>query len=270
MSPADPPTSAADAAAGAGGAAVAAEVAQLRAELAQTQAELQDFVYTVSHDLRAPLRHILAYAQVIEEDWPDTPPEMRGHLATIRSAAQLLTQQLDGLTQLSRIANQPLQLQAVDLSALVRHLTDELMERLPERQVQWQLAEDVPPVFADPDGLRQVLTQALDNALKFSRGRERATIELTWRHLPFSEVNLVEGIEISVRDNGVGFAPEQADKLFKVFGKLHPTREFEGLGLGLVLARKWLARMGGLIRVEGVLDGGCCVRITLPAPDKAL
>ena len=97
----------------------AAQLAPLRAELAQAQAELQDFVYTVSHDLRAPLRHIFAYAQVIEEDWPDAPPDMRGHLATIRSAAQLLTQQLDGLTQLSRIANQPMQVQAVDLSCLL-------------------------------------------------------------------------------------------------------------------------------------------------------
>lgn len=264
MNPGDPPTSAADAAAGASGAAVAAEVAQLRAELAQTQAELQDFVYTVSHDLRAPLRHIFAYAQVIEEDWPDAPPEMRGHLATIRGAAQSLTQQLDGLALISRIANQPLRLQAVDVSALVREVVSELSQRAPESQVNWQLAGDVPPVQADADGLRQVLTQVLDNALKFSRGRDPAAVELAWRHLPFSEVNLVEVIEISVRDNGAGFAPEQADKLFKVFGKLHPAREFEGMGLGLVLARKWLARMGGLIRVEGALDGGCCVLISLP------
>jgi signal transduction histidine kinase len=242
----------------------AVELQRLQHELAQTKAELQDFVYTVSHDLRAPLRHIFAYAQVIEEDWPDAPPEMRGHLATIRGAAQLLTQQLEGLTQLSRIANQPLQLQAVDFVALTRQLADELMQRWPERLVQWQLAEDVPPVFADADGLRQVLIQVLDNALKFSRGRDPALVELTWRRLPFGEENQVEGIEISVRDNGIGFVPEHADKLFKVFGKLHSVREFEGLGLGLVLARKWLARMGGLICAEGVLDRGCCVLITLP------
>jgi signal transduction histidine kinase len=242
----------------------------LKHQLAQAQAEFQDFVYTVSHDLRAPLRHIFAYAQVIEEDWPDAPPEMRGHLATIRGAAQLLTQQLEGLAQLSRIANQPVQLQAVDVAAQTRRVADELTQRAPQRQVQWHLAGDVPAVLADAEGLRQVLLQVLDNALKFSRGRDPVTVELTWRRVPSNEVNQTERIEISVGDNGVGFAPEQADKLFKVFGKLHPTREFEGLGLGLVLARKWLARMDGLIRVEGALDGGCCVRITLPVACKAL
>jgi signal transduction histidine kinase len=242
----------------------ATELGRLKHELTQAHSEFQDFVYTVSHDLRAPLRHIFAYAQVIEEDWPDAPPEMRGHLATIRGAAQLLTQQLEGLTQLSRIANQPLQLQAVDVAALTRSVADELSQRATERRVQWQLAGDVPQVLADPDGLRQVLMQVLDNALKFSRGRDPVTVELTWRRVPSSWTNRTEGIEVSVRDNGIGFAPEQADKLFKVFGKLHPAREFEGLGLGLVQARKWLARMGGLIRLEAFAGDGCCATITLP------
>jgi signal transduction histidine kinase len=246
----------------------AAEFVRLQHELAQAQSELQDFVYTVSHDLRAPLRHIFAYAQVIEEDWPDAPPEMRGHLATIRGSAQLLTQQLEGLTQLSRIANQPLQLQAVDVVALTRSVADELMQRKPARQVQLQLASDVPQVEADILGLHQVLIHLLDNALKFSRGREPAVITLAWRRLPATVANQAACIEISLQDYGIGFAPEQSDNLFKVFGKLNPAREFEGLGLGLVLARKWLARMHGSIRIEGVLNGGCCVLITLPVAYK--
>jgi signal transduction histidine kinase len=242
----------------------AAELAQVRDELAQVRAEFQDFVYTVSHDLRAPLRHIFAYAQVIEEDWPDAPSDMRAHLATIRGSAQLLTQQLEGLTQLSRIANQAVHLQSVDLRPMLQSVFDALMQRAPERSVQWQLASDVPPVWADADGLRQVLLQVLDNALKFSRGCDPAVLELTWRRVPASAAGHAECIEICLQDQGVGFAPEQVDKLFKVFGKLHPAREFEGLGLGLVLARKWLARMAGTIRVEGVLNSGCCVTITLP------
>jgi signal transduction histidine kinase len=242
----------------------ATELARLKHELAQTQAELQDFVYTVSHDLRAPLRHIFAYAQVIEEDWPDAPPEMHGHLATIRGSAQLLTQQLEGLTQLSRIANQPMQLQAVDIAGLSRTVVEELLQRAPKRSVQWHLASDAPPVRADLNGLQQVLTQVLDNALKFSRGCNPATVTLTWRRVPATDPSHPECIEISLQDNGIGFAPERADKLFKVFGKLNPAREFDGLGLGLVLARKWLARMGGTIRIEGALDSGCRVLITLP------
>jgi signal transduction histidine kinase len=242
----------------------AADLAQLKAELVQVRAEFQDFVYCVSHDLRAPVRHIFAYAQVIEEDWPDAPTDMRGHLATIRGSAQLLTQQLEGLAQLSRIANQPLQLQAVDVGPMLQSVLDELMQRAPDRAVQWQLASDMPPVWADADGLHQVLMQVMDNALKFSRGRDPAAIEVTWQRLPASAAGLAEYIEISLQDKGLGFAPEQADKLFKVFGRLHPAREFEGMGLGLVLARKWLARMAGTIRVEGVLNSGCRVTITLP------
>jgi signal transduction histidine kinase len=240
------------------------EVQRLQRELAQLRAEFQDFVYTVSHDLRAPLRHIFAYAQVIEEDWPDAPFEMRGHLATIRGAAQLLTQQLEGLTQLSRIGNQAVHPQALDLRSLLQSVFEELMQRAPERPVQWQLPSDVPPVWADADGLRQVLMQVLDNALKFSRGSDPASIEVTWQRVPASAAGQAQCIAISVQDKGVGFAPEQADKLFKVFGKLHPAREFEGLGLGLVLASKWLARMGGAIQLEGALNGGCRVTITLP------
>jgi light-regulated signal transduction histidine kinase (bacteriophytochrome) len=264
MNPAEQPVAATDAAPESTGGAVAAEAAQLRAELAQAQGELQDFVYTVSHDLRAPLRHIFAYAQVIEEDWPDAPPEMRGHLATIRNSAQLLTQQLDGLTQLSRIANQPVKLQVVDLAALTRKAVDELLQREPGRSVQWQLVPDVPQVVADANGLLQVLTHLLDNALKFTRGSEPAVIALTWQRVPANVANEAACIEISLQDNGIGFAPEQADKLFKVFGKLHSAREFEGLGLGLVLTRKWLARMHGSTRIEGALNGGCRVVITLP------
>ena len=264
MSPGNPPTSPADAAAGTVGTAAAAELAQLRAELAQAQAELQDFVYTVSHDLRAPLRHIFAYAQVIEEDWPDAPSEIRGHLATIRGSAHLLTQQLEGLALLSRIANQPIQLQEVDVAALVRDCVDELTQNKPEHHVQWQLASDVPHVVAYAHGLSQVLTQLLGNALKFSRDRDPAIIELTWRRLPATAAHQSQLIEINLQDNGIGFSPEQAEKLFKVFGKLHAVREFEGLGLGLVQCRKWLARMGGSIRIGGGLDSGCCVLITLP------
>jgi signal transduction histidine kinase len=246
----------------------ATELERLKHELTQAQSEFQDFVYTVSHDLRAPLRHIFAYTQVIEEDWPDAPPGVRGHLATIRGAAHLLTQQLEGLTQLSRIANQPLQLQAVDVAALTRSVVDVMTQRMPSRQVQWLLASDVPKVQGDTNGLQQVLTHLLDNALKFSRGRGLTTVSLTWRRVPATGPNHSDHIEISLQDNGIGFAPGQVDKLFKVFGKLHPAREFEGLGLGLVMTRKWLARMNGTIGIEGVLNGGCCVLITVPIACK--
>lgn len=240
------------------------DVERLEGELAQVRAEFQAFVHTVSHDLRAPLRHINAFAQVIEEDLRDAPPDILGHLATIRQSAKLLTQQLDGLTRFSRLGQQRLQLQTIDMTRLVPTVVHELMQQYPARQVQWQLAQDVPPVWVDADLLRQVLTHVLDNALKFSRGRASAVVALTWQAVAPDQPGQPGGCEIKVCDNGIGFAPEQADQLFKVFAKLHPVRDYEGLGLGLVSCRKIMARLGGCIGIDATVNAGCCVTLRLP------
>jgi len=233
--------------------------AQLQRQLDAARAELQDLTYTVSHDLRAPLRHINAYAQIIQEDWPDMPADVAGHLATIRQSAQLLTQQLDGLTQLSRLGLQPLVLQPVDLGTMAQAVADELSAQYPQQSVQWQLARDVPLVLADAALMRQVvLVHVLDNALKFSRGSEQAQVALTWQTVQTGFC------QVCITDQGVGFAPEQADQLFKVFAKLHPAREFAGLGLGLVTSRKIMERLGGAIAIEGAVGQGC--RVTLDWP----
>ena len=247
--------------------APAAGFESLAQELAQVRAEFQDFVYTVSHDLRAPLRHITAFTKIIEEDLPNPPPDILGHLATIRQSAQLLDQQLNGLTMLSRLGQHYLQLQAVDVSALVQAVADELTQRQPTRAVTWQLAQDVPMVWADADLLRQVFTHLLDNALKFSRSREPAQVTVSWQVAAPSDAGQAAQAgqcRISVTDNGVGFAPDQAGKLFKVFAKLHPTRDFDGLGLGLVCSRKIMQQMHGSIGIAVTLDGGCCVSLCLP------
>ena len=125
------------------------ELVQLRRQLVAVQAELQAFTYSVSHDLRAPLRHINAYAQIIAEDWPGMPTDAASHLATIRQSAQLLAAQLDGLTQLSRQSVKPISLQPVAVSALARRLAETLSAKQPGLAVQWQLAPDVPWVLAD-------------------------------------------------------------------------------------------------------------------------
>jgi len=252
------------------------ELEHLQRQLEATRAELQDFVSTVSHDLRAPLRHINAYAQVIAEDWPELPAEMADHLSTIRESAQLLSRQLDGLTQLSRLAGLPVSLEPVNVSTLVREVADDVAKHASNTAVNWQLARDVPPVLADKTMLRQVLVQLLGNALKFSRGRDTAQISLSWQSTAAgqshpSEQSNALGPEadrptccIRITDQGIGFRPEQAGKLFKVFGKLHPAREFEGLGLGLLQCRKLMERQGGTISISGALDQGCCVTLHLP------
>lgn len=233
-------------------------LAQLQHQLHLARAELQDLTYTVSHDLRAPLRHINAYAQIIQEDWPDMPADVAGHLTTIRQSAQLLTQQLDGLTQLSRLGLLSLDLQPVNVAEMAQAVANELSAQYPHQAVQWQLARDVPLVLADAALLRQVLAHVLDNALKFSRGSEPAQVALTWQTVQADQC------QVSITDQGVGFAPEQADKLFKVFAKLHPAREFSGLGLGLVTSRKIMERLGGAIAIEGAMGQGCRVTLDLP------
>jgi light-regulated signal transduction histidine kinase (bacteriophytochrome) len=169
----------------------------------------------------------------------------------------LLAQQLEGLTMLSRLGQQTLQLQAVDMVALAQAVADDLTAQHAQQTVQWQLAHDVPNVWADATLLRQVLVHVLDNALKFSRGREVAQVVLTWQTLASGQ------FQISIADKGVGFAPEQADMLFKVFGKLHSAREFSGLGLGLVASRKIMDRLGGAIGIDGAVGQGCCVTLDL-------
>jgi signal transduction histidine kinase len=268
------------------------ETERLTRELAQVRAEFQDFVHTVSHDLRAPLRHIHAFSKILEEDLGNPPPDILGHLNTIRQAAQLLTQQLDGLTVLSRLGQQPLNLQAVPLAPLAQAVVDELVQRHPDRQVQWQVPQDLPQVLADADLLRQVFTHLLDNALKFSRSRAPTQVTLSWQVLssqvakqPADGTPAGQGVEptanqgadqtpdhaesarqcqIRVTDNGVGFAPTQAHKLFKVFARLHPARDYDGMGLGLVICRKILERLGGCIDITAQPDAGCCVTVTLP------
>jgi len=266
----------------------AAEVAQLTRELAQVRAEFQDFVHSVSHDLRAPLRHINAFSKILEEDLSNPPPEILAHLSAIRQAAQLLAQQLDGLTALSRLGQQPLNLQAMPLAPLAQAVADELAQRDPARLVHWKLAQDMPLVLADADLLRQLLMHLMDNALKFSRSRASAHVTLSWQivapllggqqadvapaHqaaelaavLAADHAGGVRQCQISVTDMGVGFAPAQAHKLFKVFAKLHPARDYDGLGLGLVSCRKIVARLGGRIDISAQTDAGCCVTFTLP------
>jgi signal transduction histidine kinase len=246
------------------------QLAQLQRQLDASRAELQEFTYVVSHDLRAPLRHICAYAQIIAEDWPELPDEMVSHLGTIRQSAQLLSSQLDGLAQLSRLGAQTVDLQPVQIGPLARDVADELMEQHPQADVAWQLADDVPTVLADPCLLRQLLQQLLGNALKFSRGQNPAQISLSWQqgpagHVASGQPDSGASICLTLRDKGVGFRPEQAQALFKAFGKLRPSSEFDGLGLGLLQCQRIVERLGGTIQITAELDQGCAVTVCLPA-----
>lgn len=251
------------------------ELARLRAELQTTQqqlaaarAALGDFAYTVSHDLRAHVRHIQAYAGIVCEDWPQAPTDVLGHLDTITQAALAMGRQIDGLmvwAQLDRVA---LAREPLDWPALVAQAQRTVAEPAPARPVRWHLPSDWPSVHGDAALMGQLLCHLFSNALKFTRACPHAEITVGWQQMEPGAAALgaaqAPQCLVFVRDNGVGYNPQGQDKLFHVFQRLHSAREFEGQGLGLALARKIVERHGGTISAEGAPDQGCCIRFTLP------
>lgn len=234
-------------------------IAALEAELAVVRAEMQDFTAAVSHDLRAPLRHIVSYVQLVQEDaGPQLEPEVLDFLATISDSARHMGVLLDGLTALSRIGLAPLEPGPVSLQELVQTVRADVMAKNPQRAVEWQVADGLPTVLADAALLHQALSHVLGNALKFTVPRALAQIDIR------TVAGAPDGyVALQVRDNGVGYNPAQQARLFRVFGRLHSAKQFEGIGMGLVLTRKILARMGGSVSAQGVLDAGCSVELQL-------
>lgn len=234
-------------------------IAALEAELAAVRADMQDFTYTVSHDLRAQLRHILAFAQIVQEDvGPQLDAQAQAHLATITGAARQMGVLMDGLMEFSRLASAPLQAQAQTVRPMVLELCQALQAKHPGRLLEWRVADHFPEVLADGPLLRQALTHVLGNAVKFTRPRVPAVIEV---RCDFRGDALCV---LQVRDNGVGFNPGQKAKLFHVFQRLHSAREFDGIGMGLALTRRIVERHAGAVEADGDVDAGCTIRLTLP------
>ncbi|QTN30090.1 two-component sensor histidine kinase [Rhodoferax sp. AJA081-3] len=237
-----------------------ARITALQAELDAVRAEMQHFTYAVSHDLRAPLRHILSYAQLVQEDaGPQLSGEVKEFLATITDSARHMGVLLDGLAALSRVGSAPLDVGPVCLQELIPAVCGELAAQHPERTIEWRIADDLPLVQADAALLRQALSQVLGNAVKFSAQRQPAVIEVDTAVEASSAC-----VALQVRDNGVGYNPALQDQLFKVFGRLHSSKQFEGIGMGLVLVRRMLDRFGATVSIHGVQDGGSTVLLLIP------
>ena len=236
------------------------EVQRLRAELQAARDALGDFAYVVSHDLRAQLRHINAYSELLREELAGgLTGDTAKFLDIVATAAQTVGRQIDGLAVWSQLDRVELQPMVIDTAALWGEVRQALTSEAPGRAVQWQINGALPRVNGDGALMRQLFTHLLSNALKFTRPRETAVIEMGAESAPDGQVLL------TLRDNGVGYKPSQQDKLFHVFQRLHSTSQFEGLGLGLALARKIVERHGGSIRIEGAPDAGCRVSFTLPS-----
>lgn len=232
---------------------------RLQRELLQARAELEDFTYSVSHDLRASLRHVNAYVQIIQEDFGEQADKtLLGHLNTVSQAAKSMARQIDGLAELSRLTRSDLQLTSVDVGQIAREAVAALTLALPTRTIDWQVAPDFPALRCDAELTRQALAHLLSNACKFTATRPVAQIKVQWQ----AQEN--GWCALTVTDNGVGFNPQHAKKLFHAFQRLHSPREFEGLGMGLALTRKIVERHGGAVWADAAPDAGCSVSFTLP------
>jgi len=235
-------------------AALRANADQLKA----TNQELESFSYSVSHDLRAPLRAIDGFAMMIEEDCAERLDDRgRRYLSVIRENSRRMGTLIDDLLAFSRLGRLPVMTREIDVNSMVREVVAELLGPHGGARPRIDLGP-LPPVQADPNLLRQVWANLLGNALKYSSKAEQPRIEISGRR---------EGQEnfYSVRDNGVGFDMAYADKLFGVFQRLHRADEFSGTGVGLAIVQRVVTRHGGRVWAESQLNRGAVFSFALPA-----
>lgn len=224
-------------------------------ELEAANDELEAFAYSVSHDLRAPLRAIASFSEIIREDHGEELAEEAVELLDrIDRNAQRMSDLISDLLTFSRLSKKPFDRELVDVGLLVSDVVDEISKDRGERYVQIQ---DLPETAGDPTLLRQIFANLLSNSFKFTRHREEPQIEVGWcgdenEHCFY------------VKDNGAGFDMQYASKLFNVFQRLHSETEFEGTGVGLSLVRRLVQRHGGRIWAEAEVDKGACFYFTLP------
>jgi len=231
-------------------------VAKRTAELEAANDELEAFSYSVSHDLRAPLRAINGFAGIVLEEYgPQLPQEGRHYLERVCQGGQRMGELIDDLLAFSRLGRQPLVRRRVDTRRLVEEALGELKPSISDRRIETRVNE-LPPSQGDQALLKQVWINLLSNALKYSRGRTPAIVEIGW------EQQDGEGV-FFVRDNGVGFNMEYADKLFGVFQRLHRADEFEGTGVGLAIVQRIIHRHGGRVWADAEPDRGAIFYFTL-------
>ncbi|HTD87857.1 MAG TPA: ATP-binding protein [Candidatus Binatia bacterium] len=233
------------------------ELAESTAALAAVQREFDHFANSVSHDLRAPLRHIAAFAGMLERIGLGTREESeRSAVQAIKEAADRMNQLIDDLLRLSRAGRAELHRAPVPLQDVVRQAQNDLAPEALGRKINWRI-HPLPIVQADPPLLRQVFAALLSNAIKFTRPRNPAEVEIGAREERGRWV-------IYVRDNGAGFDQKFVGRLFGIFQRLHSEREFEGTGSGLAVVRKIIARHGGETWAEGCLNEGATFYFSLP------
>ena len=236
-------------------------VVERTAQLQAANQELEAFSYSVSHDLRAPLRHIVGFVELLQKDVAASLPEKSlRHLTTISRSAQRMGNLIDDLLSFSRVGRSEMVKTEVDLDSLVAETLRDLDAETKGRNIAWNI-HPLPTVWADRPLLRQVLFNLICNAVKFTGARAEAKIEIGTAPGEANET------VIFVRDNGAGFDPQYSTKLFRVFQRLHSQTEFEGTGIGLANVQRIVQRHGGWVRADGVVESGAAFYFSLPIPE---
>jgi DNA-binding response OmpR family regulator len=250
----------------AGQARAAGELAETRAhllaDLEKKNQELESFSYSVSHDLRSPLRAIDGFSRMLLKGHAENlDGEGRRLLGVVVENTRRMGQLIDDLLRFSRLGSTAMRKANVDMSALAKSVATELLESCPGRKIELAMGA-LNPVYGDPSLLRQVFQNLIGNALKYSRTRELSRIEVSSRSEGDATV-------YTVRDNGVGFEMEYSHKLFGVFQRLHSSEEFEGTGVGLALVKRIIERHGGRVWAEGKVNEGASIHFTIPGQGDA-
>ncbi|WP_211167907.1 AAA family ATPase [Pseudanabaena yagii] len=234
-----------------------ARVKQRTAQLEAANQELESFAYSVSHDLRAPLRAVDGFSRMLQEDYGDRlDDEGNRFLKIVRDNAKRMGELIDDLLNLSRLNRKEMVRRSISINDLVQQLLDEFTSELASRQIEFILA-DLPDCQADVSLLTQVWINLLSNAIKYTGKTENAQIEIGFQIID-------EEIVYFIRDNGAGFDMKYADKLFGVFQRMHLEREFEGTGIGLAIVQRIVQRHGGRIWAEAAVNQGATFYFTIP------
>lgn len=226
--------------------------------------ELESFSYSVSHDLRSPLRHMIGFVELLNNYMPEKLDDKGKHyLSVISESATKMSELIDSLLAFSRMGKAELQCNSVDLNELLKNSIELFSEDMKLRNVRWNIVE-LPIVSGDKNMLQLVFTNLISNALKFTRGRDIAEIDIGVKPYPESK----EKVLIYVKDNGAGFDMQYEDKLFGIFQRLHNQKDFEGNGVGLANVFRIITRHGGKIWAEAVLNEGATFYFTLPKVEE--
>ncbi len=237
-------------------------VVQRTAQLEAANKELEAFTYSVSHDLRAPLRHISGFSKILTEEYGSSlAPDAQHHLQRIQEGTRRMGLLVDDLLNLGRVGRHELRLQVTGLNSVVNEAVAELEVECEGRQIEWKIG-NLPFVECDPGLIKQIFQNLLSNAVKFTRPRPQAIIEVGQKNQEGTPV-------VFVRDNGVGFNMKYADKLFGVFQRLHRAEDFEGTGVGLATVQRIVQKHEGRIWAEAELDKGAAFYFTLGVGKQA-